>query len=292
MALIINGQHIDDAILQGEFHEIKTYFERLGNVSCCERDPEFRGYARDNITARVLLAQEAKRRLPPTDDAAVDATVEQLIKQYGGAVQFYAATGASPDQMHLVRHDVEADLRVKRLIDELCNGIVVTDEQLLAYYQANLARFMSAEEIRAAHILKSPKRGEDRAAAFELLRSLRQQLLAGADFTALAKTHSDKADEHIDLGFFKRGELTEEFEIVAFSMNVGEISPVFISSFGFHLITVTERKPPTPKPFEKILDEVRAAYLETHRQERAKKLVEDLKATALIETVEETEAAV
>ncbi len=293
MSLIINGQQIDDAVLQSEFNEIKTYFERLGNISCCERDPEFRGYARENVTARVLLAQEAKRRLPETPADDVDATVGKLIEQYGGEVQFYAATGASPNHMHLVRHDVEADLRVKRMMDEMCQDIAVSDEQLRDHYEKNIALFMTPEEVRASHILKSPKRGEERQGAYDDLRQARRELLKGADFEQIAKAKSDKADEHIDLGFFKRGELAEEFELVAFSMEVGEISPVFGSPFGFHLIRLTERKPATPKPFDEVRGEVRQQYIEGQRQQRARELVEELKAQAKIEEVaEEAELSV
>src|SRR5665213_2236516 len=292
MALLINDQRIDDGIIQSEFGEIKTYFERLGNVSCCERDEEFRGYARQNIIARVLLAQEAKRKLDPTPDAQVEAAVAALIQQYGGEVQFYAATGASPNHMDLVRHDVEVDLRVKRLMDEMCSDIVVSEDELRQHYEKNIDRFMTLEEVRASHILKSPKRGEEREGAYTTLRQVRQELLKGADFDELAKKHSDKADEHIDLGFFKRGELTEEFELVAFSMEVAEISPVFTSSFGFHLIKLTERKPAVPKPFETVRDDVRTQYIEGHRQERAKNLVEELKSRAKIEDIsEDAEAA-
>ncbi|HWE03407.1 MAG TPA: peptidyl-prolyl cis-trans isomerase [Tepidisphaeraceae bacterium] len=291
MALLINDQRIDDGILQSEFAEIKTYFERLGNISCCERDDEFRGYARENIIARVLLAQESKRRLEPTPEPQVDAAVAELIERYGGEVQFYAATGASPSHMDLVRHDVEVDLRVKRLMDEMCADIAVSEDQLLGYYEKNIDRFMTPEEVRASHILKSPKRGEEREAAYATLRQARGELLKGAGFDEIAKKHSDKADEHIDLGFFKRGELTEEFELVAFSMEVGEISPVFASSFGFHLIKLTERKPSAPKPFETVREEVRQQYIEGQRQERAKRLVDELKTGAKIEDVpDEAEA--
>ena len=289
MALLINGQRIDDGILQSEFGEIKTYFERLGNVSCCERDDEFRGYARQNIVARVLLAQEAKRRLSMTPEPEVDAAVAKLIEQYGGEVQFYAATGASPSHMHLVRHDVEADLRVKRLMDELCADLNPSDDDLRAYYDQHLDRFMTDEEVRASHILKAPKRGEERQAAYETLRQGRRELLKGADFDELAKKHSDKADEHIDLNFFKRGELAEEFEMVAFSLEIGEISPVFASPFGFHLIKLTDRKPSTAKPFETVKDEARRQFIEIQRQERAKVLVEELKSTVKIEEVAEEE---
>src|SRR5256885_12888484 len=36
--LRINGQRVDDAVLNGELANIKSYFESLGNASCCERD--------------------------------------------------------------------------------------------------------------------------------------------------------------------------------------------------------------------------------------------------------------
>ena len=136
--------------------------------------------------------------------------------------------------------------------------------------------------MRASHILKA-SRGEKRHESYELLRDLRRQLQAGAEFEPVARAHSDKGDEHVDLGFFKRGELAEEFEIVAFSMNVGEISPVFGSPFGFHIVKVTERKPATPKPFDEVRDQVREHLVQDRQQENTRKLVEELQAKATIE---------
>jgi len=285
--LVINGQRIDDAVLNGEFANIKSYFESLGNVSCCERDPEFRGYARQNIVARVLLAQEAQRALPPTPPDDVEAALEKLKEENGGEQRFLAALGATPDQLDLVRRDLEADLRVRRLVEGLSDGDAEpTDTDLRRFYDEHLDYFKTAEEVRASHILKSA-RGEKRHEAYEELRQLRKRLQAGENFEDVARKHSDKADEHIDLGFFKRGELAEEFEVVAFSLDVGEISPIFATPFGYHLITVTERKPATPKPFDEVRPQVLELVLAERRQEKTRKLVEDLQARAKIEEVEE-----
>jgi len=285
--LVINGQRIDDAVLNGEFANIKSYFESLGNVSCCERDPEFRGYARQNIVARVLLAQEAQRALPPTPPDDVEAALEKLKEENGGEQRFLAALGATPDQLDLVRRDLEADLRVRRLVEGLSDGDAEpTDTDLRRFYDEHLDYFKTAEEVRASHILKSA-RGEKRHEAYEELRQLRKRLQAGENFEDVARKHSDKADEHIDLGFFKRGELAEEFEVVAFSLDVGEISPVFATPFGYHLITVTERKPATPKPFEDVRPQVLELVVAERRQEKTRKLVEELQARATIEEVEE-----
>lgn len=292
MPLMINGQSIDDAVLDNEFAQIKSYFERLGNVSCCERDPEFRGYARQNVVGRVLLAQEAQRALPPTPVEEVEAALDKLKEEHGGEGRFLAMIGATPEQLDLVRRDLEVELRVRRLVDDLCAAEPEpSDAVLRRYYDEHLSLFMTDEEVRASHIMKAPTRGEQRESAYQELREVRKQLLGGADFDELAKQHSDKAQDHIDLGFFKRGELAEEFELVAFSMEVGELSPVFASPFGFHVVKLTERKPSVPKPFDEVRDEVRQRLVEERRQEKTKELVERLQVAATIEEVEAVEPA-
>ena len=91
MALVINGERIDDAVLDGEFSGIKAYFESLGNVSCCERNDEFRGYARQNVVARVLLAQEAMRAHPPVPDTEIEQAIDKLKEEHGGEQRFFSA---------------------------------------------------------------------------------------------------------------------------------------------------------------------------------------------------------
>ena len=287
MAIVVNGQVVGDDALNAEFSNIKGYYESLGNVSCCERDPEFRGYARDNVVARVLLSQEAQRALPPTPDAEVDAAFDKLKEEHGGEERFLMMIGATRDQLDLVRRDLEADLRVRRLVESLAASEPPPAEgEIRRYYEDHIEMYRTAEEVRASHILKA-SRGEQRHAAYDQLRDLRRQLQNGADFDPLAKQYSDKGDGHVDLGFFKRGELAEEFEVVAFSLDVGEISPVFATPFGYHLIKLTDRKPATPRPFDEVHDAVLEQMLADRRQEKTRQLVKELQARATIEEVEE-----
>lgn len=290
MALVINGQRIDDAVVDNEFSQIKAYHENLGNVSCCERDEEFRGYAKNNVVARVLLAQEAGRVIAPTPDAEVDAAVEKLKEEYGGEGWFYSRTGLTPETLHLVRHDLDLDLRVKQMLEQLTSASGEPSEaDLRRHYEQHIADFMTAEQVRASHILKNPARAEDRDPAYASLRDLRRQILAGADFESLAREHSDKAAEHIDLGWFKKGEIAPEFEAVAMSMEVGEVSPIFVSPYGFHLVKLTERKPSVPRPFDEARADVERHLREHRKADATRKLVEELKAKATIEEAEEME---
>jgi parvulin-like peptidyl-prolyl isomerase len=293
MALVINGQRIDDAVIDAEFGAIKSYHESLGNVSCCERDPEFRESAKQNIVARVLLAQEAARSVEPTPQPQLDAAVEKLKEEYGGEGWFFARTGATAETMHLVRKDVDLDLRARRLMRELGEaGGPPAEADLRRFYDENLQWFMTPEAVRASHILKTGqgKPGtppESREQYYDRLRQVRRDLLKGADFEAAAREHSDRADENIDLGFFKRNELAPEVEAVAFSMEIGEISPIFVSPHGLHLIKLTDRRPSVAREFDEAKADVERLFVEQRRQERARELVERLKGDAKVEEIDE-----
>lgn len=288
MPLIINGERIDDTILEAEFSGIKAYHERLGNVSCCERNDEFRGYARQNIIARVLLTQHALANIPEPAPDDVEFAYQKLTSEHGGETRFLHTIGATEENLDQIKHDLSVNLRVERLIDQRMAGEPPpTEDDLRSYYNENLSRFMTPEELRASHISKSPPRGEDRAAAYEEYRQVRRQLLAGADFDELARKHSERGNEQIDLGYFRRGELPEEFDLVAFSMNVGEISPVFGSSVGYHIIKVTDRRDPKPIPFDSVREEVLRQITESRRHDKIRQVVESLQATANIEEITE-----
>jgi len=288
MGLIINGQRVDDALLGAEFAGIKSYHERQGNVSCCERDEEFRGYAKQNIIARVLLTQEAINTSPAACADEVEKAFDKLKEEHGGEKRFYVNIGATPDQADQIRNDISINLRVEKMIDQLCaDQPEPSDEELREFYQQHLSAFMSLEEFRASHISKSPPRAEQRDELYNQFRQIRRELLNGADFDEMARQHSDRGQDLIDLGFFSRGQLPEEFELVAFSMNVGEISPVFASGVGYHIIKVTGHKPSAAKPFDEVRGDVRNLLLQQRRQEKMRELVATLQSRAKIEEVTE-----
>ncbi len=291
MPLVINGEAVEPGLIDSEFSQIKAYFEQQANVSCCERDEEFLGYAKDNITARVLLSQAATQQLPQPDDQAVDARIAELKEQAGGADAFFYELGIPPDQEATIRDDVANSLWLERYIDQVTGELASPSEPAIeAYYEKNLTRFTSAEEVRAAHIFKSLQKVELREELFEELRSIRKQLLEGADFMEMAREHSDKPIEEADLGFFKRGDLMDEFELITFSLDVGDITPVFATQWGLHLAKVTDHKAPTPIPLTDVREQVIEELVAADRDEKIKAQVEELKAVAEIEdTADETD---
>jgi protein-export membrane protein SecD len=109
--------------------------------------------------------------------------------------------------------------------------------------------------VRASHILISYK-GASRAAegvtrtkeeAKEMIQTVLAEVKNAPDkFAEIAKQYSDcpSAEKGGDLDFFGRGQMAKPFEDAAFSMNVGDISDVVETEFGFHIIKVTDKEAP------------------------------------------------
>ena len=304
MPLIINGEQVSPDVLDNEFSQIKSQEQQKGDISCCERDGEFRSAANENLIVRVLLSQEARKTTEPVRKAEVNKAIRKLEKSHGGRDKFFEAFNLEPGDENRVRRDVESTLHIEKMLDRLCgpNG-EPGDEELKAFYEKHLDRYMNAERIRASHLLGSSSKaaGKD---LYETLREIRKRLLEGEDFDKLARQHSEKYDPNgkaesddpdvprgdgIDLGFFARGELVQEFELVAFSMKVDEISPVFASPFGLHLVKLTGRHPAAPKPFEEVSAAVRAEFLQERRQEQIRRCVDELRSKATIEQLPDEE---
>jgi parvulin-like peptidyl-prolyl isomerase len=286
MPLIINGRAIEDSVLDAEFSQIKSYAERTSNVSCCERDPEFRQTARENVVGRVLLTEEAFRVIEPATPEEVDAALERLKAEHGGEGHFYAALGIAPDQVGLVKQDLEVSLRVNKLLEKLVeNDPEPTEAELRTFYESHIAHFTDPEQRRASHISKGVSRMASREGLLDEFAQVREQLMDGADFAELARAHSDRGTDLVDLGYFRRGDLPEEVELVAFTMRVGELSPVFSSSVGLHIVKLTEIKPSAARPFEAARDEVKRMFMEQRKRERAQELVKRLEQTAVVEEI-------
>ncbi|MGQ9714617.1 MAG: peptidylprolyl isomerase [Anaerolineae bacterium] len=119
----------------------------------------------------------------------------------------------------------------------------------------------TAEQVHARHILVQNE---------EMARLVLNRLKAGDDFAAVAKEFSQDPstkDQGGDLGWFPRGRMVAEFEEVAFSLPVGELSEPVKTQYGYHIIRVEERDPNRPLD-ETALEEARAQALDHWLQEQ------------------------
>ena len=145
------------------------------------------------------------------------------------------------------------------------------------YFNSHKSEFGRDEEVRAQHILILAKEGDAKAEAEALakIKAIKEQLKKG-DFAKIAEKESQdpgSKQKGGDLGFFSRGSMVKEFEDVAFGSPVGKVSEPVKTSYGYHLIKVTDKKSARVADFEKQKDE---AMKKVISREKSDKLVADL----------------
>ncbi len=104
-----------------------------------------------------------------------------------------------------------------------------------------------ADKVQASHILlmyqgsMRSTASRTKEEAQQLIQDLKGQIADGGDFAALAKEHSDcpSGQQGGDLGPFGRGQMVKAFEDTTFGMDVGVVSDVVETDFGYHLIKRT-----------------------------------------------------
>jgi peptidyl-prolyl cis-trans isomerase C len=174
-----------------------------------------------------------------------------------------------------------AELRKRIVVDTYLKKKVeteskISDEELKKFYDQNLDKFKSGEQIRASHILV---KSEQEAQA------VLDQLKKGGTFEELAKTKSadTSAAKGGDLGWFGKGNMVPAFEKAAFGLKEGQLSGIVKSDFGYHIIKLTGKRAAGTRSLDEVKEQIKAAIMPQKQQQVFMKLKEDLKKGAKIE---------
>ena len=157
---------------------------------------------------------------------------------------------------------------------------------------------MTQEFVKARHILKKfpdpnnvtdEQKAETKADAEKLLKTVKDELAAGASFADLAKTHSEgpsAADggalgssiPHLPPGkYFGRGQMVKPFEEACFDiLKPGEVSDLVETRFGYHIIQLEEKHAPTLKPFLEVESGIRTKLVQINGVDNAKEIADNL----------------
>ncbi|MET0576088.1 MAG: peptidylprolyl isomerase [Mesorhizobium sp.] len=132
----------------------------------------------------------------------------------------------------------------------------VTDEEIRARYDKEIAATPPANEVHARHILVKTKEEAD---------AIVKQLDGGADFQKLANEHTTDPSGKTsggDLGYFAAGQMVPEFEKAAFALEVGAFTKEPVQSqFGWHIIKLEDKRAQQPPAFDQVKEQFRSLVL-------------------------------
>jgi peptidyl-prolyl cis-trans isomerase D len=213
---------------------------------------------------------DVEREFRQRNEKAKLQVVALTADAFKGQVKVSDADVSSYFDAHKAEYRVGEQRKVRMLLldrDQAFARMGVTPTEVQSYYNGNITQYQTPEQVRASHILLNTA-GKDEAAVRKQAEDILQQVKAGADFAELAKKYSEDEGSKPnggDLDYFSRGRMVPEFEAAAFALEVGQVSDIVKSQFGFHIIKVVDKKPAVTRS----LDEVRPQIEEQLKRQRA-----------------------
>ncbi|MDF2789333.1 MAG: foldase [Neobacillus sp.] len=207
----------------------------------------------EQLIADKIVDSEAKKEKVTITDEELNEEVDKLKESYGGEDVFNQMLESNNTTLEVLKEDLKNYLTIRKLLEP---QIEITDEELQTYFEENKDSFGEAEQVKASHILV-----EDEATANEI----KQKLADGADFAELAKEYStDEGTKENggELGFFAKGTMVTEFDDVAFTLPVNEISDPVKTEYGYHIIKVEEKKEAKEANFDDSKTEIKETLIE------------------------------
>lgn len=208
--------------------------------------------ALDSLIADKIIDSELKKKGLEVTEKDIDTELQAMIVEYGGQESFNQALASYGYTDNNIKKNIKMNLSATKLVGA---DVVITDADMKAYFDENKTTFDVPEQVKATHILVA-----DEAKAKEV----KAKLTAGGDFASLAKEYSTdetNKDQGGDLGFFSRGDMVAEFDKVAFSLKIGEISEPVKTEFGYHIIKVAEKKEAKTATYEDSKEQIKVILM-------------------------------
>lgn len=230
--------------------------ERLNMVALQNRldpsKPELRQQVLEAmISEKLILAQAILDSVAVTEDE-VSRTLEQqfqnIIRQAGSEQRIEQLYGKPVSRLKReYRPEMRKQLLIQRLRQQREANVQISRREAEEFYESYKDSLPKVpEELELSHIFIVPKTDSthDEATRKSLI-SIRDSIVAGGDFEDFARRYSQDGSARSggDLGWAKRGVVfVPEFEEVAFSLKENEVSNVFKTEFGYHVVQLIERR--------------------------------------------------
>lgn len=256
----------------------------------------------DQLIAKQLLMNRANADDKAKAKTKGDEVLANYLKSAPSEEAFtrqLTTRGMTLDQF---KGRIQEGLVCEEVVDrDLKSKVTVTDEQTKKFYDDNGAQFEEPERVRASHILIGTQDPVTRAELSEEKKKEKRQLAdkllerakKGEDFAKLAKENSDDPGSRDKGGeyTFGRGQMMPEFEKTAFALEPGKISDIVTTSYGYHIIKLSEKLPAKKSAYADISTKIKEQMVFEETQKKLPDYIEKLKKDDGVEIVDAKEAS-
>ncbi|GLV65628.1 foldase protein PrsA [Bacillus mycoides] len=206
---------------------------KVGNVTEKELSKELRQTYGKSTLSQMMLNKALLDKYEVSDEEAkkqVDAAKEQMGDKFDVALE----------QVGLKNEDELKEKMKPEIALEKAIRATVTDKDVKDNHKP---------EMKVSHILVKDEK---------TAKEVKEKINNGEDFTALAKQYSEDTgskEQGGEIAGFAPGQTVKEFEEAAYKLDAGQVSEPIKTSYGYHIIKVTDKK--ELKPYDEVKDTIR-----------------------------------
>ncbi|MDH3505291.1 MAG: peptidyl-prolyl cis-trans isomerase [Nitrospirota bacterium] len=170
---------------------------------------------------------------------------------------------------------------LKKLFDfEVRRNVVIEEEEIRRYYEANPTLFLTPPRYRLKQILLAGQEGFERERAKNKAETMYAAWTPNTTLEDLATRYFEQIRE---LGWVQENELLDHLGQAVKELKPGHISAPIETILGFHLVMVEEIQQPQPLPLETVERDIRGTLLKQRSEEAYRNWLADIKQKAFID---------
>lgn len=249
----------------------------VGRRGIYDRDVERAGQPLESLIELAKLDAAAARQ--SISSAAIDHQMDLLRWQFGDEKSWHAILQKAATTPRALRRAVAANLRDRSWLEA---QIAPNDNGIRHFYDTQAEWLQEPLRFRASHLfLAAPDGYPDEVieAKRTLINALAARLQNGESFPALvAEFSEDEATKRQggDLNYFAEERMLPEVFRAAQALHAGETSAPIRSRLGFHLIRLTESRPPRVLGFDEAQPGIIAALENQKRAQAVRTLLDGI----------------
>lgn len=215
--------------------------------------------ALDRLFFDAIIDEDVKQRGITVSEQEIEAEFQKqfaAILEYQRMTEEQLAAYLASDDYSIDRFkesgraSVTDQLLVKAVQRDVAGPIELSEEDISTYFDENRQQYETEERIHASHVLVETQ---------EEAQQILEELSSGSDFGLIARERSidpGSGPAGGDLGWFGRGQMVAPFEQAALALEVGEISGIVETDFGYHIILLTGHEEESHPELAEVVDQV------------------------------------
>ena len=246
----------------------------------------------EELIYNKLADQVAREKGISVSEKELDNAIESVKKQnFMTDEQFRKALEEEGTNMEAYRKDTkEKLLRYRLMTEEIQSKIVITTEDIEAYYKAHSDKYGSKKKYHLRTIIKKAPgfaSAEAMKAVVDTMENILRKLDNGASFIELAKANSDLlAEEGGDIGKFELSQLSDQIRAAVKDLTVGGHTPIVNTAQGLQIFYLQEIIETEGVPLDSVSEEINKILYQEAMNNKMNEWFDELKEKANIKIIQ------